>query len=78
MVHVFLTLTVCQLVGDVSCQSNPVLGVTGFMRWVPGRAGEGGASGKGRGHVSISWDWTGWVERGVTGRVWKGLPGSAP
>ena len=38
MVHVFLRLTVCPWVGDVSCQSASLLGVTGFMRWVPGGA----------------------------------------
>lgn len=51
MVHVFLTLTVCPWVGNVSCQSAPVLGVNWFHEVGPWRgcrgAGRGGGVGEG-------------------------------
>ena len=50
MVHVFLTLTVCPWVGNVSCQPAPVLGVNWFHEVGPWRgAGVRGGGGRCRG-----------------------------
>lgn len=83
MVHVFLTLTVCPWVGNVSCQPAPVLGVNWFHEVGPWRgAGVRGGGGRCRGRAEDMSPSPGTgrdgLKRGLLGSVWRGLPGSAP